>query len=105
MKEKIFEFMLKQKDNDVAQIGVYNHSNYTDIEIDKIIDESKLPFGFTNIHSFIESRKPPRNRVYLEPLLASVPHGPFPGGFLRTTLGLSLNDTYWFVNSDFPDLE
>lgn len=105
MKEKIFEFMLKQKDNDVAQIGVYNHSNYTDIENDKIIDESKLPFGFTNIHSFIESRKPPRNRVYLEPLLASVPHGPFPGGFLRTTLGLSLNDTYWFVNSDFPDLE
>ena len=97
--------MLKQKDNDVAQIGVYNHSNYIDIEIDKVIDESKLPYGFTNIHSFIESRKPPRNRVYLEPLLASVPHGQFPGGFLKTTLGLSLNDTYWFVNSDFPDLE
>lgn len=105
MKEKVFEFMLKQKDNDVAQIGVYNHSNYTDIEIDKIIDESKLPFGFNNIHSFIESRKPPRNRVYLEPLLASVPHGPFTGGFLRTTLGLSLNDTYWFVNPDLPNLE
>ena len=105
MREKIFEFMLKQKDNDVAQIGVYDYQNYTDIEIDKIIDESKLPFEFTNIHSFIESRKPPRNRVYLEPLLASVPNGPFPGGFLKTTLGLSLNDTYWFVNSDFPDLE
>lgn len=105
MKEKIFEFMLKQKDNDVAQIGVYDYQNYTDIEIDKVIDEARLPFGFTNIHSFIESRKPPRNRVYLEPLLASVPNGPFPGGYLRTTLGLSLNDTYWFVNSDFPDLE
>lgn len=105
MKEKIFEFMLKQKDNDVAQIGVYKYTNYMDIEIDKIIDESKLPYGFTNIHSFIESRKPPKNREFVESLLASVPDSLFPGEFLRVTLGLSLNDTYWFVNSDFPDLE
>lgn len=97
--------MLKQKDNDVVQIGIYDYNTHIEMEIDRIIDESKLPFGFTNIESFIESRKPPRNRVYLEPLLASVPNGPFPGGFLRTTLGLSLNDTYWFANSDFSDLE
>lgn len=105
MKEKVFEFMLKQKDNDVAQIGVYKYTNYMDIEIDKIIDESKLPYGFTNIHSFIESRKPPKNREFVESLLASVPDSLFPGEFLKITLGLSLNDTYWFVNSDFPDLE
>lgn len=105
MKEKIFEFMLKQKDNDVAQIGVYRYTNYMDIEIDKLIDESKLPYGFTNIQSFIQSRKPPNNREFVESLLASVPDSLFPGEFLRVTLGLSLNDTYWFSNSDFPDLE
>lgn len=105
MKEKIFEFMLKQKDNDVAQIGVYNYKNYKDIEIDKIIDKNKLPYGFKDIQSFIQSRKPPRNREFVESLLASVPDTLFPGEFLRTTLGLSLNDTYWFSNSDFPDLE
>lgn len=105
MKEKIFEYMLKQKDNDVAQIGVYKYTNYMDIEIDRLIDESKLPYGFTNIQSFIQSRKPPSNREFVESLLASVPDSLFPGEFLRITLGLSLNDTYWFVNSDFPDLE
>ena len=105
MKEKIFEFMLKQKDNDVAQIGVYKEGIKNRIEIDKIIDESKLPFGFRNIQSFIESRKPPSNREFVESLLASVPDTLFPGEFLRITLGLSLNDTYWFVNSDYPDLE
>lgn len=105
MKEKIFEFMLKQKDNDVAQIGVYKEGIKNRIEIDKIIDESKLPFGFRNIQSFIESRKPPSNREFVESLLASVPDTLFPGEFLKITLGLSLNDTYWFVNSDFPNLE
>lgn len=105
MKEKIFEFMLKQKDNDVAQIGVYKYKNYTELELDKIIDKNKLPYGFTNIKSFIESRKPPRNREFVESLLSSVPDTLFPGEFLRTTLGLSLNDTYWFVNSDFPNIE
>lgn len=105
MKEKIFEYMLKQKDNDVAQIGVYKEGIKNLIEIDKIMDESKLPFGFTNIQSFIRSRKPPSNREFVESLLASVPDTLFPGEFLRITLGLSLNDTYWFVNSDYPDLE
>lgn len=105
MKEKIFEFMLKQKDNDVAQIGVYKEGIKNRIEIDKIIDDSKLPFGFRNIQSFIESRKPPSNREFVESLLASVPDTLFPGEFLKITLGLSLNDTYWFVNSDFPNLE
>lgn len=37
--------------------------------------------------------------------MASVPDTLFPGEFLKITLGLSLNDTYWFANSDFPDLE
>ena len=105
MKEKIFEFMLKQKDNDVLQIGIYDYHTYVDMELDKIIDENKLPFGFTNIESFIESRKPPRNREFTNDILASLPTSAFPGEFLRITLGLSLNDTYWFVNSDFPDLE
>ena len=105
MREKIFEFMLKQKDNDVAQIGIYKYPKYMDIEIDKMIDESKLPYGFTNIQSFIQSRKPQSNREFVESLLASVPDSLFPGEFLRVTLGLSLNDTYWFTNSDFPYLE
>lgn len=105
MKEKIFEFMLKQKDNDIAQIGVYKEGIKNLVKIDKMIDESKLPYGFKDIRSFIQSRKPPSNREFVESLLASVPNTLFPGEFLRVTLGLSLNDTYWFVNSDFPDLE
>lgn len=105
MKEKIFEFMLKQKDNEVAQIGIYKEDIKNIIEIDKIIDKNKLPYGFKDIQSFNQSRKPPRNREFAESLLASVPDTLFPGEFLKITLGLSLNDTYWFSNSDFPDLE
>lgn len=54
MKEKIFEFMLKQKDNDVAQIGIYKEGIKNIIEIDKIIDKNKLPYGFKDIQSFIK---------------------------------------------------
>lgn len=57
-------------------------------------DPSSLPIGFTDIHSFIESRKAPSNRAHIKEILAAC--GCLTtSGYLDVIRALGLNDTFW----------
>lgn len=64
---------------------------------------NQSPYGSEKLSELLESRKPARNRTYLEELLQKMQINSI-SGYLDISYGLSLNDTLWFKPSDAPDI-
>lgn len=98
-------YYLKQKNNLVASVDVVEvHKagdiTYPEYRNEQIYDNSKLPFGYTSMEKFIESRKPPKNRAFVNELMLSLATDGSLAGHIDKTLGLGLNDTYWILPED-----
>ena len=60
------------------------------------------PFNSEKLQELLESRKPAKNREYLEKLLKQMQINSI-SGYLDVSYGLSLNDTLWFKPADAGD--
>lgn len=63
---------------------------------------SESPYSGDKLQNLLESRKPAKNREYLEKLLQKMQINSI-SGYLDISYGLSLNDTLWLKPIDAPD--
>lgn len=90
--ENLGDFILMNKDVQVAEFSVINVMGDQDIEIRHII--VSLPFWLTDLRSFIINRRAPKNRENIEELLKLSGCDTILG-YLNISHSLSLIDTYW----------
>ncbi len=71
----------------------------------EVIDSSYLPYGLKldDLSAWIKSRKAPKNRQFIEKIIATYNNGDSDKtmDYIDVSLGLSLNDTFWVVSNDY----
>lgn len=69
-------------------------------EENKAIFPKNLPFdaGDRDLLRWINHRKAPKNRQFIEQILNTIDDSPNPLKYVDVTYGLSLNDAYWITN-------
>ena len=104
MKKKVY--YLKSKNTLVAIGTVINYESDSPIFEETIVREDLLPYGYKDIYSFIDSRKPPKNREFVSRIMTTLDYDKkVLWGYIEITLGLSLNDTYWVLTEETRDLK
>ncbi|EAH9135648.1 transcriptional regulator [Campylobacter upsaliensis] len=111
-------YILKNKDKNVLEFEVENMEEYTQfmgqITSSKIvnlhiIDELLLPKSIkkenvkTNLSSWIQARKVPKNREFVDEIIASYKKEDEKEqlmDYVNVSLALSLNDSFWIVPAD-----
>ncbi|TNB54441.1 transcriptional regulator, partial [Campylobacter helveticus] len=112
------EYILKNKDEVVLEFGVEDIEEYTNFmgqitssRITKlnIINEKLLPKSIkkekakTNLSSWIQARKVPKNREFVDEIIASYKDEDKKEklmDYINISLGLSLNDSFWIIPKD-----
>lgn len=88
------EFVLMNKDRKllrfVSEMNTYNIVEFKELES----YDSQRPYGFQDINQFIKGRQAPKNRKHMEMVLKESGCLEL-DGFLKLSLALSLNDTFW----------
>ena len=109
-------YLLKNKDKEVLYFETaiktkqLDNLSYTLVYIEKaeIIDEKLLPYNFLkqdkslieNLNSWINNRKVPKNRAFVNQILATIEEKNNFMAYIDISLGLSLNDSYWIIPFD-----
>lgn len=109
-------YVLKNKDRIVLEFEVEEDTetfggqaiSYIFLKEASIIDKDALPKQIlqsnllSSLESWIKHRRVPRNRQFVENILASIPTSAENNlmAYIDISFGLSLNDSYWIVPSD-----
>lgn len=102
----VLEFEVIVAEKEFEDIGKAKIANIADI---KIFNEKILPRSITtkninqNLKSWIYNRKAPENRAFVEKIVATYKQDNKSEEFMdyvKVSLALSLNDSYWIVPSD-----
>ena len=108
-------YTLRSKDFPLVEFSLYNTKttglgltvNKYEIEIDKIFAENKALFpkffsqgiNKDNLLIWIKKRKAPKNRRFVDKILASIEDDDNPIKYVDVSHALSLNDAYWITNN------
>lgn len=103
------KYVLKNKDRIVLEFEYIGKAKIANIADIKIFDEKILPRDITtkninqNLKSWTYNRKAPENRAFVEKIVATYKQDNQSEEFMdyvKVSLALSLNDSYWIVPSD-----
>ena len=108
-------YTLRSKDFPLVEFSLYNTKrtglgltvNKYEIEINKIFAENKALFpkffsqeiNKDNLLVWIKKRKAPKNRRFVDKILASIEDDDNPVKYVDVSHALSLNDAYWITNN------
>ena len=113
----ITRYILQSKDKPLIEfdlhilteviMGELEHS-YS-LQITAVHEENQYLFpknlSETNNNSllhWIQERRAPKNRQFVNQILAAYDSSESPISYIDISYGLSLNDSYWIINADFP---
>lgn len=87
-------FQLMNKDEIILKFDYVEEStiDYYFEEVNQLSDI--LPYGFTDIETWLEARRAPKNRKHIKWLIAELGCNTLVG-YIGVTHAVSLNDTYW----------
>ncbi len=88
------KYVLMNKDLELARFSVKDiGEDFFEVEDYNVLSE--FPFrSLESFHAFLENRKPPKNRAYIDILLDKMQIKSM-SGYLNVSYALSLNDTLW----------
>lgn len=114
-KKNIAQYTLRSKDVPLVSFSLYEleeeafglKNKVYSVQIDKIFYENQalfpknLPIDPSNddLLRWINRRKAPKNRQFVEKILASFDDDANPMRYVDISRALSLNDAYWIVNN------